>query len=122
MTGFIRGLFGKKQDEATVIKKDKPGEFFLDPDSAKTYGDIEYMRTAKAVRKTYPKGDAEVIETISALEKRDITDTVAEPKKVAKPEPASQPKLGQPIPERKPTQSGGLDMFRQMAKEINKRS
>lgn len=121
MTGFIRGLFGKKQNEETVIKKDQPGEFFLDPDSAKTYGDIEYMRTAKTVRKTYPKGDAEVVEVISALEKRDITDMVAEPKKVTQEE-STKPKLGQPLPERKPTQSGGMDMFRQMAKDINKRN
>ncbi len=28
--------------------------FFLDPDEAKSMGDIDYMRTARKVRKTFP--------------------------------------------------------------------
>jgi hypothetical protein len=125
MTGFIRGLFGKKKEEGeeqeNIIKKDNPREFFLDPDNAKTYGNIDYMRTAKSVRKTYPKGDLEVVESISAMEKRDITDSVAEPKKTIKSEPTSTSKMGVPIPERKSSEGGGMDMFRKMAKDINKR-
>jgi hypothetical protein len=32
--------------------------FFLDPDEAKSMGDIDYMRTARKVRKTFPSTKA----------------------------------------------------------------
>ena len=31
------------------------GAFFLEPDDAKSFGDIDYMRTAKTVKKTFAK-------------------------------------------------------------------
>jgi hypothetical protein len=30
-------------------------DFFLDPDDAMTMGDINYMRTSKRTRRTFPK-------------------------------------------------------------------
>ncbi len=30
-------------------------DFFLEPDDAKTFGDIDYMRKAKRVKRTFPK-------------------------------------------------------------------
>ncbi len=30
-------------------------DFFLDPDEAQTFGDIDYMRKSKKVRRTFPK-------------------------------------------------------------------
>jgi hypothetical protein len=129
MTGAIRGLSGfigsfiKKKSDGNIIKKDSPREFFLDADNAKTYGDIEYMRTSKSVRKTYPRGEEEVVESISALEKRDITDQLAERKKPTKTEPSTTAAKQTPItPDRKSTESGSMDMFRKMAKDINKNS
>ncbi len=121
MTGFIRGLFGKKKEAENVIKKDSPREFFLDADNAKTYGDIDYMRTSKSVRKTYPRGDREVIESISAMEKRDVTEQLAEPKKVTKTESTSMAKKAEITPDRKSSEGGSMDMFRKMAKDINKK-
>lgn len=46
----MAGLFG-------WLKRDNnnQGSYFLDPDDAKTYGDIEYMRKSKTVRRTFPK-------------------------------------------------------------------
>jgi hypothetical protein len=125
MTGFIRGLFSKKDKEEKVeerlAKPDKPGEFFLDNDSAKTFGDIDYMRTAKSVRKTYPKGDdLEVTESISAMEKRDVTE-MTEVKKPKKAESSAPKPTTASTPDRRSSEGGGMDMFRKMAKDINKK-
>lgn len=71
MTGFIRGLFSKRQpDEASVPKPEKvkpekvkpaprraqPSDaYFLDADSAVSLGNLDYMRTVKKIRRTYAK-------------------------------------------------------------------
>jgi hypothetical protein len=66
------GLFGKKD------KKDKSenteSSFFLDQDSAKTLGDIDYMRTPKAVRRTFP--------TITGVKGADITSAFTATEKI----------------------------------------
>lgn len=50
MIGFIRGLFGGRKEQ-----EPQKGAFFLDSDQAKTFGNLDYMRTAKSVRRTYPE-------------------------------------------------------------------
>lgn len=128
MTGFIRGLFSPKPkkdaDQNAETKKDS-GEFFLDADTAKTYGDIDYMRTAKAVRKSYPKtlsnNDLEGVEVISSMEKlsSDQSAFMSETKsEVAKPEPSSKTESKQQSS--KASTDTNLDMFRKMAKDIKK--
>ena len=110
MTGFIKGLFNRKksddQPEAPKPKeqkapqpkaqkqpkpkKEKPPKpqkeetaFFLDPDDAKTYGDIDYMRTAKTIKRTFPKtmgnpnSSKPRIEQVSALGSTRISDAYA---------------------------------------------
>ena len=68
------GLFGKKDKKDDSDNSDnKESAYFLDQDSAKTFGDIDYMRTPKAVRKTFPtvngvKG-ADIVGVFSATEK-----------------------------------------------------
>ena len=124
MTGFIRGLFGSKSkkvgDENAEAKKDSR-EFFLDADSSKTYGDIDYMRTAKAVRKSYPKtlsnNDLEGIEVISSMEKLSSDRAVFNPE-VIKSETFSQPEPKQQTS--KANNDTNMDMFRKMAKDIKK--
>ena len=49
--GFWSNLFGTGKGPA----------YFLDDDSAKTYGDINYMRKEIVVERTYPKGKADDI-------------------------------------------------------------
>lgn len=59
MTGFIKGLFSKKGGQApkAAAPKPKSGDaFFLEPDDAKTFGDISYMREVKTVERTFPGG------------------------------------------------------------------
>jgi hypothetical protein len=121
MTGFIRGLFKKKSEtvEGQEVKpRNKSGEYFLDQDAAKTYGDIDYMRTARSVKKSFPRiggsqGEiVEVEEVLSSLEKLNPDQKKSDPiaSEVKKPEPASDRRRSDP----------NLDMFRKMAKDINK--
>lgn len=54
--GFLQRLFGlKEQDNTTIQAKESKEAYFLDADSAKTFGDIDYMRQPKAVERTFPK-------------------------------------------------------------------
>jgi hypothetical protein len=102
-----------------VEPKEDANSFFLDADSAKTFGDIDYMRTAKAVRKTFPKTlgakeGAELNESTSSMDK--VEGGIGSISKAAK------------APEIKPSQEGsdrrsrdtGMDMFRNMAKNIKR--
>ncbi len=94
--------------------------FFLDPDEAKTLGNLDYMRTAKKVRKTYPTskawgaGFAEETQT-SAMEKLKPSDQRPE----QEPEIKVSETAKQEISERRRA-SADMDMFRNMAKNINK--
>ncbi|WP_404786264.1 hypothetical protein [Altericista sp. CCNU0014] len=93
--------------------------FFLDPDEAKSMGNIDYMRTARKVKKSYPTtkawGAGFEQETItSALSKGEVTPSTFEIEQKAaealKPEVAERRKA-----------SSDLDMFRNMAKDIRKK-
>jgi hypothetical protein len=113
------GLFGKKDKKEDSEKAES--SFFLDQDSAKTLGDIDYMRTPKAVRRTFPtingvKG-ADIIVSANATEK--VEDARTETKK-------SQP--AEPIPQStfEPKQintrvDSSMDIFLNMAKDIKKK-
>ena len=58
MAGFF-GLFGNKTkyvDEPMDLSAPEPKEaFYLEPDDAKTLGDIDFMRTPITIRRTFPK-------------------------------------------------------------------
>jgi hypothetical protein len=113
MTGFIRGLFGGKKEDAG-----KPvGDYYLDADSAKTLGDVEYMRKRKKVRHTFPTG-AEVVEEISSIDKQELTEEVA-PKSITS-EPTFEPKKPASSASTEAT-SLNMDIFRKMAKDIRRR-
>jgi hypothetical protein len=119
VTGFIRGLFGgksKKEESAPQVKKDV-NSFFLDNDSAKTFGDIDYMRTAKAVTKSFPNGLGEVTEVISSIDKKAVE---IEEEKKAKTEDQIKPEAQFRKPDGISSASTNMDMFRKMAKEIKK--
>jgi hypothetical protein len=71
MTGFIRGLFGGNKSGQPEQPK---GAYFLDDDSAKSMGDVEYMRSIKATRRTFPvtvdqPDHIEIIQSVSAVDK-----------------------------------------------------
>lgn len=137
MTGFIRGLLGGKArnpgesdrpvaNEAPAIERARDA-FFLDADDAKTYGNIDYMRASKTVRRTFAKqrgetAEKESIKKVSALESVKLGEKEnLEPK-------ISQPTFSQPSFETTATPNferrkvdTNLDMFRKMAKDIKKK-
>jgi len=135
MTGFIRGLFGSKKNENNANNGARPkstGSYYLSSDDAKTYGDIDYMRKAKTVKRTFPKG-APRITSVSADKEKRVTESA--PKSI----PSSQAQSFRPstsfnnsTPSFKssapPTSSterrtpdNSMDMFRDMAKDIRKK-
>ena|SRR6476659_7524743 len=148
MTGFIRGFFGSKaKAEATPVestngassneasastngKASQPAStskaFFLNDDEAKTLGNVEYMRKAMKVRRTFPKTAGsnvrEIVAEISSLEKKlELSQAQIE---IVNPAPAAQPEsaiLNQDaIAERRNTDSS-MDLFRNMARDLKKR-
>ncbi|MGY6529771.1 MAG: hypothetical protein ACXITR_07550 [Cyanobacterium sp.] len=114
------------------------GAYFLDPDDAKTYGDIEYMRKTKTTRRTFPKTlgsekGAELIQEVSS-EKMVKKTTFQNPNNFnnntqssfnsvessstesSNTESSFAPTESQ---KRRPTDTN-MDMFRNMAKGIRK--
>lgn len=82
MAGFF-GLFGNKTkyvDEPMDMSAPEPKEaFYLEPDDAKTLGDIDFMRTPITIRRTFPKTASnkkggESIKQISSMEVSKVTD------------------------------------------------
>ena len=132
MTGFINRLFGskaKKEDTTAASNepkptREKPGAFFLDNDEAKTFGDIDYMRTSKSVRRTFPKTlsnpkGAARTEQISAMEMGSAKqENTAAPNQPAQPSPSpAEPQKSETASKRTDT---SMDMFRNMARDIRK--
>ncbi len=97
--------------------------FFLDADDAKSLGDIDYMRTARKVKKSFPKtsawGDAfETESEVSASTKlngngKQDSKTSADMFQVYSDEPKADVSVRRQA-------STDLDMFRKMAKDVRK--
>jgi hypothetical protein len=93
--------------------------FFLEPDEAKSMGNIDYMRTARKVKKSYPTTKA----WGAGFEEETVTSAIN--KGVAKPSAfevelkAEEETKSEAIQRRKA--STDLDMFRNMAKDIRKK-
>ena len=62
----MAGLFGKGE------------EYFLDEDDSKSFGNIDYMRTSKVTRRTFPKTASnqvgEIVKQVSATEDQKVSD------------------------------------------------
>lgn len=134
MTGFVKRLFGSKRaDSDATAQRVKPqstsGAYFLDEDSAKSLGNLDYMRTAQTIRRTFPKTagspeEKEVIKRVSAMDSVQLSKYEAEAA-AQRGTPANQPNV-----QTSPTTSGeaaerrrldsSMDLFRNMAKDIRK--
>ncbi|MEA5419928.1 hypothetical protein VB712_11915 [Spirulina sp. CCNP1310] len=98
----------------------KQGAFFLEPDDAKTLGDIDYMRTPNKVKHKFPKSKAngggfEIVKELNSMEVKN-GEAPATP---AASTPAEAPVATPTTPRRKAGDSA-MDMFRQMAKSIKR--
>ncbi|MEM9215393.1 MAG: hypothetical protein AAGD25_13730 [Cyanobacteria bacterium P01_F01_bin.150] len=149
MTGFIRGLFSKNNADGAQAPKSKEA-FFLEPDAAKTFGDIDYMREMKTVEHKFPNGKRKTqVRKISSVDYLKMDDQVASrgtnftttPSKPASSFSTSQTSFGQAkssfsapkasasndskpkaqeTEKRRPASDTSMDMFRSMAKNIRK--
>lgn len=127
MTGFIRGLFGGKKEKQQPAPKAPKNEraFYLSDDDAQTFGDIDYMRTSKTVKRTFAKKkgmseEMESVRQISAMQKMDL-DESGRPKSTSTQTSSGSPEAASEKPkvERRQADSN-LDMFRNMARDIKK--
>jgi hypothetical protein len=119
MANFLNRLFGGGN------KTTSGDAFFLDEDDAKTFGNIDYMRSSKVVRRTFARkrGQVEELESvrqISAMDKREVNE-----ENRLKPKTTFTPAATTSTSQSQFQQSGGssndMDMFRNMAKTIRKR-
>ena len=151
MTGFIRGFFGSKpqvteetvsasnngaanneanqnanQNGAVRQPQQTSKAFFLSDDEARSLGNVEYMRKAVKIRRTFPKAVGvevnEVVSEISSLEKKvELSQGQAA---IANPAPTTTSETvnlnNEAITERRRTDSS-MDLFRDMARNLNKR-
>ncbi len=127
--GILEFVFGKGAPKDDTQTKQA---FYLNDDDAKTFGNIDYMRSSKTVRRTFAKKKGkehmESIRQISAMKAAAANnDGVFSPltQEVANAngaKPGIAPDMGVPKaerPRRKPG-SSDMDMFRNMAKDIRK--
>ncbi|WP_206070268.1 hypothetical protein [Nodosilinea sp. P-1105] len=137
MTGFIRGLFGGKAKnpgesdrpvQPTQPTIERAGEaFYLDPDDAKSYGDIEFMRSAKTVRRTFAKkrGETEEKESIRQISSMqalrvELQENGLTAQKFDNIQGSSASMVKKDNNSDRRRTDTNLDMFRQMAKDIKK--
>ena len=127
MSGFIGalfGLFGGKK--ANNQPNSGQGEsFYLDSDSASSLGDVKFMRTAKSVKKSFPTAvgklnlvTGEIEDSISSMEKR---KGIVAPKAASSTSPSSNSTFSTFKPTTvapRRSADSGMDMFRNMAKDI----
>ncbi|MDR9404573.1 MAG: hypothetical protein RI580_14155 [Halothece sp. Uz-M2-17] len=138
MVGFIKNIFGGKSDDnnqnGEQPKRQKQKAFYLDPDEAKTFGDIDYMRKPNTVRRSFPKSvsnpeGGEQVEEVSALEKKSLSKKKNQPNQPQKSAKSSEQTVQEgniysakddpQIQERRQSDSS-LDMFRNMARDMKK--
>ncbi len=143
--GIFEFVFGKG-----APKDDTQGKqaFYLSDDEAKSFGDIDYMRSVKTVKRTFAKkkGEEKHMESVRQISATKMTDldgnqssaSVAAPTtfgntdflgasksandEAVKSTPApttSAPTAQSTQPRRKPS-SNDMDLFRNMAKDIRK--
>jgi hypothetical protein len=115
MAGFF-GLFAKKN-------KKVEDAYFLNPDDAKTYGDIDYMRTSKTTRRTFPKtlyntNGGELIQEVSSEKMVQKNPSEVIKQKTTFSDTTESNSSFTPQANRKTDTN--MDMFRDMAKKIKK--
>jgi hypothetical protein len=127
MTGFIRGLFGGKKEKQQPAPKAPKNEraFYLSDDDAQTFGDIDYMRTSKTVKRTFAKKkgmseEMESVRQISAMQKMNL-DESGKPRSTSNQTSSGSPEVASEKPKLERRQAdSNLDMFRNMARDIKK--
>ena len=134
MVGIFKRLFGSRGQadsppstktvaKPTPKKEKNDNTFFLDPDEAKTLGNIEYMRTPRIVKHTFQdfgsKEKVEVVEQVSSLGKVKLSTEQAKTPTAASEQGSSTSSSSEAGPRR---QGGSdMDMFRNMARSLKRK-
>lgn len=99
--------------------------YYLEPDDAKTLGNVDYMREKRVIKRTFPGnlsgGPSEVVKEISNFEEIKLSGKQQE--SISKPEP-SKPTVAKPQEQPKVQRRSGdssMDMFRNMARGMGKK-
>ena len=129
--GIFEFVFGKG-----APKDDSKGKqaYYLNDDDSKSFGDIDYMRSSKTVKRTFAKkkGQTEHLESVRQISA--LKSGVADPnaglfspltqEAVSSNDNGSSTGFNSSVPKsarpRRTAKSGDMDMFRNMAKEIRK--
>ncbi|MEQ8381264.1 MAG: hypothetical protein RH949_02700 [Coleofasciculus sp. A1-SPW-01] len=136
--GFLSNLFGLKSkyvDEETdeaeqAAEAQKRRSYFLEPDDAKTFGDINYMRSPTSVKKRFAKKKDNLGEGLQQeVETSAFGQVIRSNKQIsATPEPLPTPQ-NQQVSESQPnsferrradSRDSSMDMFRKMARDMKK--
>ena len=128
--GLFEAIFGKGAPKDDTAPKQS---FYLNDDDAKSFGDIEYMRSNKTVRRTFAKKKGqdhmESVREISALKKANVDGSSVKGQAsygVSETNGGVAPSVSTPQPQpeaaktRRRPASKDMDMFRDMAKKIGK--
>ncbi|MFN3925752.1 MAG: hypothetical protein ACK4QL_00185 [Pseudanabaenaceae cyanobacterium] len=115
MANWFTRLFGGGDGQSDA--------YFLDQDSAKTLGNVDYMRKKSKIVRTFrvagdTDAEVEVVKEISSLEERKVPETEqAKPKVVFEQNGAN---LQTDLTPRKEPASTDMDFFRKLAKEVKR--
>jgi len=140
--GIFEFVFGKGAPKDDTAPKQA---YYLNDDDAKTFGNIDYMRSAKTVKRTFAKkkGETEHMESVrqisssaaKAIEANNNPSIPAKPAvtfssfntpaapapKAEESKPAANTESAPtPAPAPRKPASSDMDMFRNMAKDIRK--
>ncbi|MBR8830072.1 MAG: hypothetical protein N5P05_003269 [Chroococcopsis gigantea SAG 12.99] len=122
MAGFF-GLFGGKtkyvDEPSEPIQPQNKEAYYLQPDDAKTYGNIDFMRKPNTIKRSFPntiKGKgAKLIKSVSSMEVMKVNNNeLIAPKSVAKDSSTASNNSS------KRRASSDMDNFLKMAREIKK--
>jgi hypothetical protein len=141
VAGLFGGLFGGRDKDKAVEQqnasqtRENGKAYYLDTDEAQTYGDLNYMRTSKKVRRTFPKtvnnDEIELEKDVSSMNtsNRDLGTQVPKVSMgstvTSTPTTSSSDSTNGSVPTdtqvaaRRKSDSS-LDVFRSMAKDIRK--
>jgi hypothetical protein len=135
--GFIKGLFSFKSRRNIEEFPQPRDAFYLPDDDAKTFGDIDYMRSSKKTRRTFPKQvvgeNNEFFNEVSSTKKSDRKDqpTFSSPfnttplngsQPASKPsEPPSSSASNSSNSAERRRADPNMDAFRNMARDIKKK-
>ena len=123
MIAIIKTLFGGGKSN-----KDKGPAYFLDNDSAKSLGNIDYMRTPKSVKKSYAQAvgklnvlSGEVEESISAMEKKQVKMNGGTTSNTSNTSFNQSSTFETPSTPTRRSSNSGMDSFRDMARNMKKK-